>query len=112
MLVPFLVISSLASLVSAILIWRITSNRKAVIGNIFASLAQLISAKLLVGHEKPDMAIGLVFFAGMVLLGRGLGTLFRREKEPQAKKVAWLMISTGALALAGFGWIYLSLNPR
>lgn len=109
MLIPFIILSSLLNVVAAVLIWRDTSNRKAILGNMFASLALLIAARLVSSHTRPDMAIGLSFFAAMVLLGRGLGTLFGKNKESVAKKVAKIMIATGLLSLACFGGIYLAV---
>jgi hypothetical protein len=110
MLISFIIFCSLLNIVVAVLIWRDTSNRKAILGNLFASLALLIAARLVISHDRPDMAIGLSFFAAMVLLGRGLGTLYGKNKELAAKRVANRLILSGLFSLACFGGIYLSFT--
>lgn len=110
MLFPLIIVSSLINIAAAVLIWRDTSNRKALLGNLFASMALLIAARLVNSHSRPDIAIGLSFFAAMVLLGRGLGTYFGKNKEVVAKKVAVIMIVTGLLCLSCFAGIYLTVS--
>ena len=102
MLVISSIVVSLAVLVMTLYIWRETSSRPSLFNGIFASLTLLISARLAMEGKQPEMAVGLPILAGMLLLGRGTGTLIRSRKEPELRLTAilWLVAAVASLACA------------
>ena len=106
MLTAFLLIVSLATLFIAFSVWRETSSKQALMNGIFASLALLIGARLAVEGQQPDMAVGLPLLAGMLLLGRGVGTWFRSKKEPFLQQPALMWLGAGSACLIGAFAVY------
>jgi uncharacterized membrane protein (UPF0136 family) len=101
---------SLFTLVATFFIWRDTTSRPSLINGVFASLALLITARLVSAHTNPDMAVGLPILAGMLLLGRGMGTWWRARKEPALKHPATLWLFAGAGSLGVAAAIYYSIT--
>ena len=100
MLLVVLLTVSLAVLLITLYIWRETSSRPSLFNGIFASLTLLISGRMALAGTQPDMAVGLPLLAGMLLLGRGIGTLWRSKKEPALRTLGTLWIAS---ALASLG---------
>jgi uncharacterized membrane protein (UPF0136 family) len=107
MLVPFLLVASLASLVGAFYVWRATSSRPSLISGIFGSLALLVSARMVSVGQASDMTVGLPLLVGMLFIGRAIGTWLRVRKESTLREIAIIWTITGTLCLTSAVWIYL-----
>ena len=97
-----MIVVSFLTLVATFFAWRETSSRPAALNGVFASLTLLISARVLATGDatRPEMAVGLPLLAGMLLLGRGLGTWWRSKKEPALKMpgILWLACAVATLS--------------
>ena len=60
----------------------------------------MVSARVLVGGQQPEMAVGLPLMAGMLLLGRGVGVWWRSKTEPALRFPALLWLGSAIAALA------------
>ena len=110
MLLITLLAVSLAVLLITFYIWRETSSRPSLFNGIFASLTLLISSRLMLSGTQPDMAVGLPILAGMLLLGRGVGTLIPSRKEPVLLRFGILWIICAAASLACSSAIYFTFT--
>jgi hypothetical protein len=106
MLIASIICVSLAVLIITYFVWRDTSSRPSLFNGIFASLSLLISARLTIAGTQPDMAVGLPVLAGMLLLGRGIGTLLRSRREPQLQNAARLWLGGAFASLACAAAVY------
>ena len=100
MLFVSLITVSFLILVATFFAWRETSSRAAAINGVFASLTLMVSARVMIGGLQPEMAVGLPLLAGMLLLGRGLGTwwLSRKSSVLRMPATLWLLCAVATLA--------------
>ena len=111
MLVISMLVISFLTLVATFFAWRETSSRPSALNGVFASLTLLISARILLsGEAKPEMAVGLPLLAGMLLLGRGLGTWWRSKKEPNLKLPGMLWLGCGVATLSCVVGVYIKVT--
>ena len=110
MLIVTLLAVSLIVLVLTFIIWRETSSRPSLFNGIFASLTLLISARLTAEAQQVEMAVGLPLLAGMLLLGRGVGTLIRSRKEPVLRRIAIYLIVAATASLGCTVAVYFHLT--
>ena len=110
MLSIILLVVSFAILVTTFFIWRDTSSRPSLFNGIFASLALLMSARLVATHSNAEMAVSLPILAGMLVFGRGLGTWWRSRKETELKTPATLWLCSGVACFACACSVYYSIT--
>jgi hypothetical protein len=110
MLPGFIAAVSLGILVCTYFVYRDTSSRPSLFNGTFASLALLLSARLVDAQTNPDLAVGIPILVGMLLLGRAAGTFLRGRKEPELRRPAWLWFATATASLVCAAAVYQYLS--
>ncbi len=102
-----LICISFATLALGFYAWKLTSSRSIIFNALIGSFglmlaAYLIAQKIPVSEPKHQATFVIPFFVTMLFLGRGVGLWWRsREKDPELRRVAVLLLVMGVLSLAG-----------
>lgn len=105
--VVLLICISFVALALGFYAWKLTSSRSIIFNALLGSFglllaAYLIASKIPTDNPKHNATFIIPFFVAMLFLGRGGGLWWRsREKEPELRLVAVLLLLSGVLPLVG-----------